>query len=445
MRVPSYTLETNNFNKMKTITTLLILLMTLNVMGQESLSLSDAINIGLENNYDLKITLQSEEVASLNNSWGNSGALPSVSFNMSSYENYYLKNNDENYRAQTVTPEVSLSWVFFNGFSAKITKQKLAELEEQSKGNTAILVENTIQDIILAYNSCLLQKALVEVYKELSELSEDRYQRTENSKDIGASTTYESLQAKTSWLEDQSNYLQQKVDYENAIRSLNYLLAVEDNSMWTLTTELELTTSDYNLDDLSAKLLENNKTLRNQYLNQSLLAKETALAKSNFYPSLSLSTGLGTTWLDYNYAGDTSNYSQTTTNPYVGLNLSFNIFNGGTTKRNYQIAQINEEMEQVTTEQMKHSLNNQLLQLYSNYNVQKAVLELAKETEAAAKLNLELSEAKLKSGAINSFNYRDVQIVYMNAAISKLQAMYNLIDSNTDLLRITGGIINQYN
>jgi outer membrane protein TolC len=415
----------------------------LNVTGQQNLSLSDAIALGLENNYDLVITRKSEKIASLNNKWGNTGALPSLSFSMTAYENYYL-NDDENYRAQTISPEVSLSWVVFNGFSAKITKQKLAELEEQSKGNTAILVESTIQDIILAYNSCLVQKTLVDVYKELNELSEDRYQRTENSKEIGASTTYESLQAKTSWLEDQSNYLQQKVNYENAIRSLNYLLAVEDNYMWTLTSELELTTVDYSLEDLSAKLLRNNKTLRNQYLSQSLAAKETGLTKSNFYPSLSLSTGLGTTWLDYNYSGNTPNYSQNTTNSYVGLNLSFNIFNGGTTKRNYQIAQINEEMEQVTTEQMKHSLNNQLLQLYSNYNVQKAILELANEQEAATKLNLELSKEKLNSGVINSFNYRDVQITYMNAAVSRLQAIYDLIDSNTDLLRITGGIINEY-
>jgi outer membrane protein TolC len=428
---------------MKTITTLLIILITLNVWGQEKLSLSEAIAIGLENNYDLEIIRKTEDVASMNNNWGNAGALPSVSFSLSGYENYYF-NNSEDYSTQTISPDVTLSWNVFDGFSAKMTKQKLEKLEEQSKGNTAILVESTIQDIILAYNNCLLQKQMVDVYKELSDLSGDRCQRTITSKEIGASTTYESLQAKTSWLEDQSNYLQQKVNYENAIRTLNYTLAVEDNTMWILSSELEISTADYQLEDLSVKLLANNQTLRNQYLSQSLAAKETAITKSNFYPSLSLSSGVGNTWLDYNYAGSTSNYSSNTADVYVGLSLSFNIFNGGITKRNYQIAQIYEEVEQVTTNQMKHSLNNQLLQLFSNYNVQKAILELAMETEAAAKLNLELSEAKLKSGAINSFNYRDVQIVYMNAAITKFQAIYNLVDSNTDLLRITGGIIREF-
>lgn len=428
---------------MKTITTILLAVLAFSSFAQDDLSLSDAIAIGLKNNYDLEITRKDEEIAALNNSWGNAGALPSISFSLTGYEDYNT-NDDEDYRIQSVSPDVSLSWVVFNGFSAKITKQKLEQLEEQSKGNTAILVENTIQDIILAYNSCLLEKALTDVYKELSDLSEDRYQRAENSKEIGASTTYESLQAKTSWLEDQSNYLQQKVNYENAIRSLNYILAVEDNTLWNLTSELETDMPDYNLDDLSTRLLENNQTLRNQYLSQSLAAKEIELTKSSFYPSLTFSSEVDQNWLDYYYQGSSGHYNSNSADVYVGLTLSFNIFNGGANRRNLQVAKISEETEQVTTQQMKHSLNNQLLQLYSTYNVQKAVLDLAKEQEAAAKLNLELSKEKLNSGVINSFNYRDVQITYMNAAVSRLQAIYDLIDSNTDLLRITGGIISEY-
>ncbi len=428
---------------MKTITTLLIILITLNVVGQEKLSLSDAIALGLENNYDLQIVRKSEEITSVNNNWGNTGALPSINFNLIGRENFNVNDNDD-YRTQTVSPEVSLNWVVFNGFSAKITKTKLQEMELQSQGNTTVLVESTIQDIIVAYNAGLLQKALVDVYQELADLSEDRYKRTEDSKTMGASTTYEMLQAKTSWLEDQSGYLQQKVDYENSIRNLNYLMGIQDDQSWTLTTTLETNMPEYMLDDLKDRLRGNNQTLKNQYLNQSLLAKETALAKSKYYPKLSMNTGVGNTWMDNYYSGSTPNYGQSSADAYIGLTLSFNIFNGGTARRGMQIAAINEEVEQVQTEQMKHSLSNQLLQLYSNYNVEKAVLELANEQEFTAKLNLSLSAEKLKSGVINSFNYRDVQVVYMNSAIAKLRAIYNLIQSNTDLLRITGGIISEY-
>ncbi len=429
---------------MKTTTTLIFFFLGLGVIrGQEPLSLSDAINIGLENNYDLQVQRNSEKIAGINNSWGNAGALPSINFSASGRENYNY-NDTENYRQQTISPDVDLNWVLFDGFSARINKQKFEELENQSQGNTVILVENTIQDIILAYNNCLLQKKLVEVYEELANLSEDRYKRTQNSQAIGATTTYTSLQAKTSMLEDKSSLLQQRVNFENAVRTLNFQMAVDNQTQWSFTTPLEADTPDYNLESLSEKLLQNNQTLKNQYIYQSIVAREIALAKSAYSPTLTLNSGIGNTdWGQY-YSGSTPNVTQNYSDAYVGLTLSFNIFNGGIRKRSLEIAKIGQESAQVQTQQMTHSLSTQLLQMYSSYEVQKTVLELTNEQEEAAKLNLELSAEKLQNGTINSFNYRDVQIAYMNAAISKYRAIYNLVESNTDLQRITGGIISEY-
>ncbi len=421
----------------------LLFLLTSTVQAQNVLSLSDAIIMGLENNYDLKITRKYEEISGINNTWGNTSLMPSLNFNANLRENVNFNDVDQ-YREQTISPDLSLNWVFFNGFSAKINKAKFELLEEQSQGNTAILIESTIQDIILAYNNCLLQKELMSVYSELAKLSESRYSREEDSKTLGTSTSYASLQAKTSWLEDQSNFLQQKVAYENAVRTLNFSLGVADDLTWNFSSKLTIDTKEYRINDLSEKLISNNLTLKNQYLYQSLLAKETRLTKSNFYPSLSLNSGFNNSDYSKHYQGDSPSINQNSSNAYVGLTLSWNIFSGGTRKRSVEIAKINEEMAQVQTEQMTHSLNNQLLQIYSTYNVNKAILDLSKEQVAAARLNLDLSREKLQNGTINSFNYRDVQISYMNAALAQMRAYYNLIQSNTNLLRITGGIINEY-
>ncbi len=429
---------------MRLITILSIFLASLNiVLGQQNLSLSGAIALGLENNYEIQIQRNTQQIAEINNTWGNTSIMPSISLSATGRQSWNF-NDMDNYSQRTITPDLNLSWVIFDGFSARINKQIYEETERQSQGNTSILVENTIQDIILAYNNCLLQKEITAVYKELASLSEDRYKRAIDSKEIGVGTTYESLQAKTAWLEDKSNYLQQKAMYENALRTLNFTLAAEDNTQWELTDVLEALTPAYNLEDLSEKLLENNKTLKNQYIYQTLLAKETALAKSAYFPALSLNTGINNTDLTQHYRGNTPGLSSNSSDAYIGLTLSWNIFNGGKRKRGVEIAKVNESTAQVQIEQMKHSLNNQLLQLFSNYEVNKTILSLANEQEATAKLNLTLSEEKFKNGSINSFNYRDVQIIYMNSAISKFKAIYNVIQSNTDLLRITGSILKEY-
>lgn len=417
---------------------------TMSMQAQNALSLSQAIEMGLQNNYDLEIIRNDAKVASINNNWGNTGALPTIDFKLAGSEDFNYNDNDD-YRTEVIRPELDVSWVMFDGFSARITKTRYEELENLSKGNTAVLVENTIEDIISSYNNCLVQKELVLVYEKLMKLSEDRYNRELTGKQIGASTTYESLLAKTSWLSDKSTYLKQKVVFENAIRTLNYVLGSENNTMWELSTELKSDMASYKLSDLTDKLLSSNKTLKNQYINQSLLAKETALAKSNYYPTLSLSAGLSHTNSNLYYSSNSENDAK---NKYsdasIGLNLSYTIFNGGQRKRSIQIAKIGEESGFVKLDQMKHSLQNELLQMYSMYDVQKDLLILANEQEDAAKLNLDMAEGKLKNGSIDSFDFRDIQINYLNAAIQRFNALYDIIVSQTGLLRISGGIINEY-
>lgn len=93
---------------------------------------------------------------------------------------------------------------------------------------------------------------------------------------------------------------------------------------------------------------------------------------------------------------------------------------------------------------MKHDLSNSLSNVYEYYLVRKELLEISKENLEAAQLNLQISKEKFENGAINSFNFRDVQNIYLNASVQDLEAIYNLIDAQTSLLRMTGTIIQEY-
>ena len=44
---------------------------------------------------------------------------------------------------------------------------------------------------------------------------------------------------------------------------------------------------------------------------------------------------------------------------------------------------------------------------------------------------------------INSFTLRDIEIAYLNSGISYLQAAYNLNESYLELMKITGGILQE--
>jgi outer membrane protein TolC len=89
---------------------------------------------------------------------------------------------------------------------------------------------------------------------------------------------------------------------------------------------------------------------------------------------------------------------------------------------------------------LKQTLENLLVNQYELYQIRKQLLDVAQVNLESAILNLELATGKYRNGTISSFNYRDVQLIYLNAASKKLNAIYDLIDSRTELLRLTGGI-----
>jgi outer membrane protein len=442
--------------KMKRFNVLMLVLMVL-VLGTvngmagevEGLSLEDALKKGLENNFSIQVARQNLKIAENNNNWGTAGRYPTLNLGLN-FNNSYKDDPSQNTPGERETstmnilnPYVNLRWTLFNGFAIKITRAKLAYLNEISEGNAAIVVENTLQGIVLAYYRALLEQEKLQIVNEVLKLSKDRFDYVMERKNVGAAATYDVLQTKIAWLNDTSNVLLQEMNVKSAMRNLNLVLGEPAEQEYGLTGEFTVKMHRYQLQDLLAKLNQSNKTLKNQYINQDILKKDIALQRSSLYPSLSLNSGInrfGTRIKFENVpAINSASYDY-----YINFSVSLNLFNGGNTRRAIANAKIQEKIGNIQLEEVKLSLGNFLRTTLELYNVRKQLHTVADERIASARLNLDISDQKFKSGAINSFNYRDVQLSYLNAAFGKLQAIYDLIDTHSQLMRLTGGVISEY-
>lgn len=413
------------------------LLITVNATGQDPLSLSTALEQALQNNYGLIISRADLQVAGINNNWGTAGRYPTIGFDASDNNNLELNSSVYTNR---LTAGAGLNWVLFDGFRVNMTKSRLENTEDLTSGKLAVQVESTIEDIILAYYSVLLQQEQLKVLNTVMQLSEDRYQYELKKQSLGGSVTYNVLQAQNVYLTDKANFMNQEMMVRNTVRNLNYMMGIEPSRIWEFTESFEADTSRYVLDDLLSKMKSDNQSLKNQYINLLLKEDETALQQSAYYPSISLGAGMdyGHTW---SYSGGSQNLNNGTLTPYGNVRLSYDIYSAGVRRRSVEIARINEEVAQVQIDQMEHSLSNELFNLFDFYDVRLALLNVANENLAAAELNLSISEEKYRSGVINSFNYRDIQLIYLSVSYQRLQAVYNLIGSRAALTRITGGFL----
>lgn len=420
--------------------------------GQDTLrlSLNDAISLGLKQNYNITISEQELRIAQNNNTPEAAGRYPSFDFRATQGNSFLDSESrtrdgerDQMY-TNYISPVVTLNWTIFDGFRVNITKKNLEDLENLSEGFSALVVQNTVQAIILAYNNLLLQQEKLAVFDELKSLSRDRLLYIKTKQEFGSAVTFDVLLANDNYLTDSVNYLQQESSIRNAALLLKLLLALDDTAELSLTDTFSVKMETYDFEDLKRKMFSNNRTLLNQYLNQKIYENSTELAQSSKYPELFLTSGADYATTRQRVVNEEASTAYSF-GYYANFTLRFNIYNGGATRRAFQNAVINENIGLIEIEQMRQNLGNQLHNQYDQFLIRKKLLTVAESSQQSAGLNLQIAEERFKSGAINSFNYRDVQLSYLNASIRRLEAIFNLISTETDILRLTGGIVSDNN
>ena len=401
------------------------------------LSLSDAISIALEQNYGIVISGSQARIASISNTWGTAGRYPTLSFDAGSSNSLELTDNSSLNR---LSGGLGLNWTIFDGLRVQVTKEKLEGLEKLAGGQEAVVIENTVEDVILGYYYVLLQQESLGIRRKVMDLSEDRYHYELARHELGGSVTYNVLLAQNVYLSDKAGFMNQEVALRTAVRNFNFLLGEDAAEQWDFTETFEPDTAAYKLDELLDRMMSSNQVLRNQYTNLVLRQQDTRLQESGLYPSLGLSAGID--WSDSRMVPDAGDpVTSNSLSPYGNLSLTYRIFQGGTRRSAIRIARVNEEIAGVEITEMEHSLTNEMMNASDLYNVRIELFRLACDNLAAAELNLKIADEKFRSGVINSFNYRDIQLIYLNAALDRLEAVFNLIGSRTELTRLTGGFL----
>lgn len=427
------------------------------ISAQTELSLMQAIKIGLEQNYGIRIADKRVERGRNLNTSGQAGLLPALSLNLNSNNSANINNNPAAFIngtsiSNSLNPSIDLQWTIFNGFSAQISKDRLEALEAELKGAVDILIENTIQSIILAYYITLLERDRSDILKATLRKSKDLYDYSLTKKELGTAGTAEVLNDQNAFLSDSINYINQMFRYRNIVRSLNILLNTEDiNQEYIFTDSLTINPERIDFQTLKEEALTNNSNLKGEYLRLKVLDYDYKLARANRSPTINLNTrysfNLNRQDLsNAEFAGGRSAPADaiTSSNTVISANLSlnFNLFNGGRTKTAIKNAIIDKDIQELTIEEMKRVITRNITENFDIYNSRRTVKRLSAESVKVAKLNLDINFERYKQGSINSFDYRTLQIAYRNAALADLNATYDLIDSYISVMRISGRIIN---
>ncbi|MEM9327508.1 MAG: TolC family protein, partial [Bacteroidota bacterium] len=343
-----------------TIFTLVITALLLPAAAQDDLSLNDAIRVGLERNFDIRIEKQNVEIAELNNNW--SLAFPRLTADIRGSRTVF--DNQENLNpfallgeitTNQIQPAVNVDWNLLSIANISVGKRQLEQIQAESEGNADIVVANALQAIILGYYTTVLQERRLDEFQRQLNLSRDKYELQKIKQEIGSAVTTDVLLEEGNYLTDSGNYVNQLLVYQNAVSNLNFLLAEPDPTrQYNFTDDLEFDYVELTYDQLARQLEEQNVDLKRQYLTQSVLGYTTQLRKLDRLPTLNL--GASYLYTRNNQTIDGERLTAEGTEPFVasgnnvnanfGLNfaVSFNLFDGGRVNRAIKEAIIREDI-----------------------------------------------------------------------------------------------------
>ena len=434
------------------LTILILVFGVLSASGQISVTLDEAIRMGLENHLNIRIAQRSIDIAA-NNVQVIPGKYPLIDMGLSANNSYVKNQNPASFASEisslgtSLTPGLSANWAVYNGNRVQLTGEQLNQVLNAAENDKTINIEEIIGNIIQAYYDALLQKEQVNLTNTVLDLSKDRLSYQELRQEFGQAQSFDILQTKDALFTDSTNVLIATTTYGNQLLTLAQSMGL-DSLRVVLSEEdrLDIDQFPYGLDQLNQLLLDNNSQLKAQEINRRLAIVNTRLLKAEQRPSINLAGGVNYNW-NNNWTGngvfagterDLGGITSTTWTGFVNVNATYPIFDGGVRRNRIDNAQIEEEISALNYQETFRQLTFQLQTLWDVYQNQLDVADLALELENNAIDNLAIADERLKTGLINSFDYRTVQVSYASAVQSRLQAIYNTKITEMNMMRLVG-------
>ncbi|MDR0371322.1 MAG: TolC family protein [Prevotellaceae bacterium] len=418
------------------------------ILSQEKYTLKQCIELGLEQNYAIKIVKNSQQISDNNASIGNAGFLPTVDLSagysgtLNNTEQFPFsgdKISNNNIHNYGFNAGIDVNWTVFNGFSVLTNYHKLKELQQIGELNTRVSVENFISNFSSEYYNYIRQSIREKSLRFAIELSKERYRIAKTRYEIGNLSLLEVQQAEVYLNADKSNLMKQHETLNSIRYTLKELLAIKDIE---LPIEFADTIINYDIflykEELWQKTLENNVFLHIAKKENEISRLDLKNIQSRNYPYLRFNAGYGYSQNRY----ETGTYQrQDNLGLNYGLTLGFNIFDGMNRKRQQQNAKIEMQNNELNYKQLELSLYSDISNAWMAFQNNMKLVDLERGNLQTAKNYYEIAMERYLLGELSGFELREAQTNLLNAEERLVQAEFDTKLCEITLMQISGQLL----
>ncbi|MCC2548187.1 TolC family protein [Hymenobacter sp. BT175] len=424
------------------------------VAAAPPLTLEEAVRLGLENNYGIRLARNDERVTANNVTRGAAGQLPVVNgnftrtFNRNNLNQRFGENDPRIVNGATsnfLNGNVALTWTVFDGMGMFIAYDRLQTLEQRQQQITRATLEEAVEDITNAYYAVVREQGKIRSFEAALAIGQQRIDLTQARVDVGASAKVEVLTARVDFNADRSAFIQQQEALATAKINLNTLLGRSPRLDFSPADSI-VVARDLNRDATVQGIEARNPRLQQARLGVEVATYDRRLLQADRLPQVGLTTGYGLT-RNINNAAFAGTVLTQSTNLTRGLNYgvvaSVPIFDGFNRKRQVQNARVAEEQSQLVLDQTKLQLTAEAEQAYAQYQNRLQLLQLEEDNILLARQNVNIAFERYRLGLLTPLALREAQRTQLDAENRLLDIRFQAKQAEIVLRRLSGALVQE--
>lgn len=423
-----------------------LLFCTLQAAGQDSTkwSLQTCIDYAMEHNIQLKQNRVAEEQGAADLAQKKAELFPSLSLSTTQSIDYRplqksasnivtngIANSSSNKFTQNGNYGLNASWTIWDG-GANRKNVKAKKLQNQISALATQTTANSIQEqIAQLYVQILYSKDALDVNRSMAETAESQYERGKEMFEQGQISKADLTQLEAQASSAQYDCVATQTQIANYTRQLKELLEITDSRPFDI-AGLQTTSDDVtmqaipNVQEVYQAALNSRPEIKSSRLNVDAAELDIDIAKAGYYPSISLSAGIG----DSHYSGSRESAGEQmrqNLSASAGVTLSIPLFDNKRNKTNVKKAKLDKmdsELQLLDQQKQLYStIEEYWLNAYSNQQQYVAALAQLKSAQSS----YELLDEQFKNGLKNIVELMNGRDELMSAQQNKLQSQYNTL------------------
>jgi len=431
------------------ICSIVYLFACLQMQGQQILQKSEAIALALENNYGIKTANNNVIIAENNSDVLNSGYLPSLSGNAGATLDVQntegqLVNGEtrtaDGVETKRYNASVNLNYTLFDGLGRYYNYKRLKEAYQLSELQARETIENTITQLLSVYFEVAQNTENLQTLTKVLDISKERLIRANYQFEFGQNNKLGVLNAEVDINNDSINIITAKQRLISSKRDLNLVMGN------ALKTEFSIDTTVVFLlqlkkEILLSKLKTNNVNLLQIDKNINISTYDIKANKSTYLPTLGLSGSYG--WNESSNDNPLAFTIQNTNTGFsTGLNLTWNLFDGGSSMTRIKNAKINLENQELQKNEINLTIERDFNNAWDDYQNKLEIYRIQESNIITSKNNFDRTNEQFKIGRATSIEFRQAQINLLNAQLSENRAKYQAKTAEILVLQISGELLN---